>query len=115
MRRRGLCLVLLIFEALWLNVIVPGHRRGIVQLPGACPLCAASPVHSSSSHTDSPASSPATCAICSFAAHLSTPPPIDLAPAPTHFLHRLAHDVPETLHLPLIPVSFDARGPPALA
>jgi len=117
MRSRGLCLAFLIFQALWLNVIVPGHRRGTVQLPGACPLCASSPVHSHSSGSDSPTpdSSAATCAICSFAAHLSLPPAIDLAPAPTRFLHRLGDDIPEALHLPLLPASFDARGPPPLA
>jgi hypothetical protein len=61
------------FLAVWLGAIVPGHRRGIVQLPEArCESnCCATTNRGSKS-------SPATkhCAICYFALTLSNPPTI---------------------------------------
>jgi len=36
MRWRPGHLVLLLFQAFWLNVVVPGHTRGSVPLPGSC-------------------------------------------------------------------------------
>src|SRR5580700_6728923 len=95
MRRRGLCVALAIFEAIWLNVIVPGHRRGIVQMPGAssaaiCPCCCceqpSAPSHPNGSKQDAPSGPAGTCAICNFAAHLSVPPVIDFTPPPLKLL-----------------------------
>jgi hypothetical protein len=94
MRWRPGHLALIVFQALWLNVIVPGHTRGIVTLPGTeCgsahegqeSCCAEQPrpaCHADGGRQDSehPYRRPdaSHCAICSFSARLSTPPVIDL-------------------------------------
>ena len=86
MRRRAFCIALLIFQAIWLNVIVPGHTRGVVALPGcACesgcpPLACCGSNHPDSSH-HAPVRDPASgCAICYFAARLTLPPVVDFTP-----------------------------------
>jgi len=114
----------LVFQAFWLNVVVPGHQRGIVQLPGAVAAasryrapclscgCDAAP---KSSKSDSPASRSGTCAICFFAAHLSIPPTVDLSLARLNFLHRLRPMVEEDRIARIVVTPFDSRGPPVAA
>jgi len=123
MRCRALRLVLVVFEALWLNVIVPGHQRGAVALPGEpCPACQPQVATSEPCCDDPPfekqparpQKDPAAhCAICYFAARLSTPVVIDLTLPPLRLLEvrpPVAGDVrtycPTTL-------PYDGRGPPA--
>jgi len=118
-RRRPLHLAVLIFQALWLNVIVPGHTRGIVQLPGSnhcstvnsCPLCANE--HPAGSK-DAPANRSSNCAICFFAAHLNVPPTIDLSLTRLDFLHRLSAIIAEDRIARIVISPFDCRGPPAI-
>src|SRR5215218_9673907 len=97
MLRRAGVLALLIFQALWLNVVVPGHTRGAVTLPGwdeaakqpaAHACCAAdSPAkHGRSSGPKHDSDRAAHCAVCFFAVRLSLPTTIDLTPAPLEFL-----------------------------
>lgn len=125
MRCRALRLVLVVFEALWLNVIVPGHQRGAVALPGepcaTCeqqvatgePCCDNQPV---GKHPDKPRKDPAQhCAICYFAARLSTPVVIDLTPPPLRLLEVRPPAAGEA-HTRLTPVlTYDGRGPPVAA
>jgi hypothetical protein len=97
MRSRGFRLALLAFQFLWLNVIVPGHRRGVVLLPGTgCSACESAavpsehpvkPVRSCCSHH--PGKTPAVpsgnadhCAICFFAARLSPAVAVDFTHPP---------------------------------
>jgi hypothetical protein len=86
MVRRVGVILLLLFEAVWLNVILPGHTRGAVALPGpATPVetcggcCAAKPAEDSPPQKSAPSKERAArCAICAFAARLTTPTSIDL-------------------------------------
>jgi hypothetical protein len=119
MRRRGLHFAILIFQALWLNVVVPGHQRGIVQLPGsektqpaACPFCAQ---QEPAPKNGKPIGPEGNCAICFFAAHLSVPPVVNLSLQPLRLLHRLPDETAENLFSRLICLPFDGRGPPAVA
>jgi hypothetical protein len=119
-RRRLLNLLVLGFAFAWLNIVVPGHERGIVQLAGAnsCPACHTCPVcQESASHSSAPAKNhgAATCAICFFAAHLSVATPIDIAPKPTLFLQWAACE--RIVHIVSLPalVPFDGRAPPCSA
>src|SRR4051812_47753099 len=90
MRSRGFCIALLVFQAVWLNAIVPGHTRGVVTLPGmscdAGPTVAAGarccPAKGSSKAPAAPADRSAHCAVCYFAARITPPPVIDLTPPP---------------------------------
>src|SRR5436305_2037273 len=125
MRRRGFSIALLLFEALWLNVIVPGHTRGIVPLPGsACPRCvahAAQTCHGSSAtsphHPDDgrPCGDPAgNCAICHFAVRLTLPPVIDLTPPRLQLVETCRAErtvVPSSIRLNL---TYYGRAPPAM-
>lgn len=124
MRSRALRIAILLFQALWLNVIVPGHQRGVVRLPGEdCPECrevaTAQPAccedEPREKHPAKPQRDPALhCAICYFAARLSPAPFVDLTPPPL----RLTNWRPLTLcpirtSRPCL-ATCDERGPPAL-
>jgi hypothetical protein len=118
-RHRWLRIAILVFEAFWLNVLVPGHQRGCVALPGAqavaaCPLCdSATPAAHSKSHT--PVDRSGTCAICFFAAHLSVPPTIDLSLPPLQLRGWVQGQRAHNLVARLVQIPFDGRGPPACA
>lgn len=85
MRVTILCWVVAFFV-----VIVPGHRRGVIELPGHqtdsdsavyagfCPLCVMIPVGNSGDPP--PADAPVNCAICFLKANLDTPPQVVLPP-----------------------------------
>jgi hypothetical protein len=122
-------ILLLVFEAFFLNVVVPAHTRGVVTLPGTGPDGAGAPyarARCCTSHR-SPAGNgdrdgrdnaptperQSRCAVCFFAASLSTPPafedllephgPCDVAAVPA-----LRGLVARHVLLP-----YDGRGPPA--
>src|SRR4051794_7235672 len=110
MRRRAGIFALLIFQSLWLNVIVPGHTRGVITLPGwssrADHSCCST--HGERSRSDEKSPQPdgraAHCAICFFAARLTLPQTIDLTPAPLELL--------ETREVPRLATRGDASFPP---
>ena len=130
MRWRTLRVAFLVFQALWLNVIVPGHRRGEVGLPGeACAACEQNqasvsrccemergPKRRETPATPAPPApkgDPAQhCAICYFAARVTTPDYVDLTPPPLRFAHEAAVPSPEIrTSIALLP-TYDGRGPP---
>lgn len=125
MRWRGLRIALLVFEAVWLNAIVPGHRRGVVALPGeSCGLCqeAASTERACCTHHVSSRPAPKDdpgkgdpakhCAICYFAARLCTPPVVDLTPPPLRLVGQLPFPNPQSRDsVDFIPTYY-GRGPP---
>ena len=124
MRWRPGILALLLFQALWLNVIVPGHTRGVITLPGFEPAprqaqasashgCCSSPSPSDPSDDPQPGDGrAANCAICFFAARLTLPPAIDLTPAPLTLLEiRNFPRAQALISLDPIP-TYLGRGPP---
>jgi hypothetical protein len=122
MRWRTLRVAILVFQALWLNVIVPGHRRGAVALPGeACAACEApAPVtkccemeHGRRQDAPVPRGDPARhCAICFFAARVTPPDVIDLTPPPLRFAHQVALPSAEIRTSMAVAAPYDGRGPP---
>ena len=119
-RGRWFNLAILIFEALFLNVVIPGHQRGIVQLPGAvaqagaaCPLCCCGQP-SSQDPKNHPPAKPGTCAICAFAAQLSVPPVLDCTLARLSLLCPVADRIADVPIARIILLPFDERGPPSL-
>jgi hypothetical protein len=119
MRGRIGRIALLIFQALWLNVILPGHTRGIITLPGAaCPdlgsSCCARSKATQQNGPAKPNRRPGACAVCFFAARLATPDVVDLTPPPLGLVAVL--DVPAVQSMPraAMPLAFDSRGPPAV-
>jgi hypothetical protein len=123
MRLRPLHLAVLIFQAVWLIAIVPGHQRGVVLLPGyatTSPGCC-NPVNrkinspAKHSPSDSSPSRSGQCAICHFSAHLSTPPTFDHSFVRHELLHRLESAIAERIITRPLPLPFDSRGPPVVA
>ena len=123
-RGRSFRIALLVFQTLWLNVIVPGHQRGVVSLPGeaqsSCHAAAARPC-CGSGHPGGPNKSgkpgdPALhCAICYFAARVTPTPPIVFAPEPLRLLEVLNPEAaPARAAIPFI-LSYDGRAPPRVA
>lgn len=121
MHSRAFRVALLVFEALWLTVIVPGHQRGIVRLPGEnCPACEAQTAAPDCCQKQpapvghKPAGDPAQhCAICYFAARLCTPPVIDLSPPPLRLVASLPVPAAHAREsFPILP-TYDGRAPPA--
>jgi hypothetical protein len=121
MRSRVLRIAILLFEALWLNVIVPGHRRGVVALPGErCSTCATQVVVAKAccANKAHPAKAPdgrdpaEHCAICYFAARLSAPVVIDFTLPPLALIGfaepRQAEEAP-AIHFF---ATYDGRAPP---
>jgi DUF2946 family protein len=122
MRRRSITIAILLFQALWLNIIVPGHQRGIVQLPQPksilCPCCCESSGDArpaSNSTPCPPHRAPENCAICSFAAHLTIPPPVDFTLPKLTLLSRVFDQTTPYLPAQFCFIPFDGRGPPVLA
>jgi hypothetical protein len=77
-RRRLGHVALIVFQAFWLNVVLPGHARGVVTLPGACLDRACCHRDQPGKNGEMPAKRVANCAVCAFAARLDVPPAIDL-------------------------------------
>jgi len=126
-RRVGI-IALAVFELVWLNVIIPGHTRGSVTMPccsceaqtqpqtqngpaASCPLCAAKKTE----HHEPTPSDREHCALCFFAAHLSTPPALDLSAPKLRFLNYVRSEWAEHLIAREVLVPFDACGPPVSA
>jgi hypothetical protein len=122
LRSRALRVAILLLQAVWINAIVPGHRRGEVALPGE--TCAAYQPHASSCcaemaeipparHKAPRSGDPAShCAICHFAAALATPPAITLSPPPLTFLESIEPLVVERATAVLFVAPYDGRAPP---
>jgi hypothetical protein len=115
---------LLVLQAFWLNVVLPGHQRGLIVLgpetgaAAAASDCHTKPTkccHKEESSKPSPCdeqSRKSRCAVCAFAARLTVPPAPIVAPT----LLELRHEAPtlalQRLFSPdLIPAYFE-RGPP---
>ena len=118
MRSRGFRILVLLFVAVWFGVIVPGHTRGAVRLPGVVG-CQDRPTKTDGACCGERAPGPSKsapanggCAVCFFAAALMHAPPVtfdfaslglvgSLAPPPT---------VRPELRAPLLPCQ--SRAPP---
>src|ERR1700727_1736089 len=105
--RRTWCAILLVYEALFLNVFIPAHTRGMVQLPGshaAEPCCCCGMGESKKAPTEKEKQNRAeNCAICAFAARLTIPPTIDLSLPPLQRLGLIEQLSPRRIEIPAFP------------
>lgn len=133
MRESTLHKLAVVWLALWFGVIVPGHKRGLVLLPGGeppvqvksvsgetCPLAGMMGTTGSCCPTSSPPSSPAPlpvshCAVCYLAGVLDVPPAPDLAPKPLELLEVLAWPAPVAVASSPMLQTYLGRAPPRLA
>ncbi|NBC11252.1 MAG: hypothetical protein GVY24_05875 [Planctomycetes bacterium] len=132
MRRKALRILALAWVLAWFGIVLPGHQRGAVRLPGQssdtteaettaaapggkpCPLCVREP--GGGEGDDSPAVPirGGCCAICQFMATLSTPPIFVFDPPDSYLLDLLAApDVAGLRDVCELPTSR-SRGPPPI-
>jgi hypothetical protein len=109
-------LSLAVYLFIWFGLIVPGHRKGVVTLPGTesccCDCCQPASGPQGPSDAPIPPSRAAHCAICDFAAHLTLPPPVDFSLAPLGLAERVIDPTVKDLIARLVLNPFDGRGPP---
>jgi hypothetical protein len=129
MRESTLYKLAIVWLALWFGVIVPGHKRGLVLLPGGerpttsqstsgepCPLAKIMGTNGSccpAPPSRSPAPLPVShCAICYIVGVLDVPPPPDFAPGPQELLAILPWPEPVVVDSVSIPQTYLGRAPP---
>ena len=117
---------LLAVLAIWFGAIVPGHQRGVIQLPGqggAADKCCIVRLGKHDPETPSrrndsapaPARDPAkNCAICVFTATLDAPTQPLLAPMPTQVLLPTPRIEPQRCAPQSTAIIHHSRAPPAL-
>jgi hypothetical protein len=125
-------LALLLFQFVWLNVVLPGHTRGIVTLPGAtgCEMadmprvavavavaahaCCSTPkpVKSATDPHSVPAKRAAQCAICAHALRITPPPVVDLAPPRAGLLELLPPPAARSARSSDFFATYLGRAPP---
>ena len=123
MLRRAACAAFILYQVVWLAAVVPGHTRGQFTLPGTpgscedsrghacCPGASAAGKDTDKQQQPTPADR-SRCAVCYFAAGLSTPPAIHYDFAPSGLLTVLTPPPPQTPALVHTPPYY-GRGPPA--
>lgn len=123
LRSRWGLLLLLLQQAIFFNVIIPGHTRGAITLDGnhsgqsirAC-CCEEPEAAESSSNQKKHAPSQRdrqNCAICNFAARVTPPPAISLTLPELGLLSLLPLPPPATVVAADFTPTYYGRGPPA--
>jgi hypothetical protein len=124
MFRRAACAAFILYQFVWLAAVVPGHTRGRFTLPGAKGSCNQSSGHGccpgarakSPQENDDKDPTPADrarCAVCYFAAGLSTPVAFcyDFAPSGVQSVRA---ELPPPAFDPIYTPAYYGRGPPAV-
>jgi hypothetical protein len=123
---RGFRIALVAFQFLWLNVILPGHRRGVVALPGGeCSQCEARVEQTEraccAKHSHVPHPGPSApsipsdrCAICFFAARVSPAVAFDFTHPPLQLIG--VQELPPVVvsHSPQFASTYLGRAPPSI-
>ena len=114
MTSRAFRILLLALVAAWYGAVLPGHQRGVVQMPGAGsgdPCCEQSKRHDADDPRESP-NSPRSCAVCFYMAALSQAAPPDLGIAPLGLREReRAPSSPAPVAVAVLP-TYLGRAPP---
>jgi hypothetical protein len=118
------------FQVVWLNAFLPGHQRGIVTVPGYSPdaschglttsslvengCCSARPsdFDDAERKSDRQQNRAKHCAVCFFAARLSTPPAIISEIQAPQFVELTPIPVLESIDPVVVFSAYFSRGPP---
>jgi hypothetical protein len=113
------CAFLLGFQAFFLNVVIPGHTRGVITLSGKSGVCSAADLgcpfcrHSGGPQKSPTSKNPSDCAICHLALRITTNPPIDFHLDDLGLLElAVIPPRPAPIVATIVLVHF-SRGPPA--
>jgi hypothetical protein len=109
----------LAYQTFFLNVVVPGHTRGVITLTGqagtdqieGCGCCESKPAKSKDAPTSKDRQN---CAICNLAAHYTLPPVVDFRLADLGLLALLPVSTAATIHPADFIPTYYACGPPPL-
>ena len=126
-RSNTLRIAVLVWFSGWLLLVMPGHKRGIVTVPGAelaqaascCepgPPCCDTPVETSccTPEDDRPTDPARHCAICFLKSHLNNPPPVTLYTPFLGELDQLAFFIESSIaDDQAAPLRVRGRAPPA--
>ena len=106
--------LLLAYQALFLNVFLPGHTRGAITLDGKrTPSCCASDDAPSKLHGQPSRRDREECAVCKFAAAVVPTLPIDFTLPPLRLLERRPSPTPGVVASVERLRTYLACGPPA--
>ena len=113
MHSRAFRIFLLAIVGVWYAAVLPGHQRGVVQLPGASgdPCCE----RGEAGHDDPaspPTKSPRTCAVCFYMGALLQAAPPDLGIAPLGLTDRRPDSSAPALVTVNTPATYLGRAPP---
>ena len=128
MRSRSLNIAVLVFTAAWFAVVLPGHQRGVVKLPGAdaspgytsgpqCALCEWTGGEPGANDDAPPSRRPAPshCALCQLIAVLDAPPITNLDAPVAGLAEVLTVSLPDRTGLSEPPHVYLGRAPPLSA
>jgi|SRR5687768_1870749 len=118
MSGKGSRIFLLLLLTAWYAAVLPGHTRGVVQLPGGMACASSSPEKccpsKHSKKSDAPAKPASNCAVCHYMAALSAPPPFEHGLAPLKPADVLAVAVVIQPTSAQIILPYHGRAPPAV-
>lgn len=108
----------ILFQFVWLNIVLPGHTRGAITMPGSkpaasCGSCCASPVKSDKPHKPTP-DEQRRCAVCYFAAGYTIPVVFHFDLKPNGATVAIAVEHAEQIAGLNLLRTYDANGPPVL-
>ena len=110
-RSRVVRVLLVGFQALFLNVIAPGHTRGIITLGGKSSLTCCQ-TRSEPSKAPTPKDK-ASCAICYVVARFAPPPVVDFRLTELGLRDVMPLAPPQRIVSHQAPLTYDGRAPPA--
>ena len=111
MSGKGSRIFLLALLAVWYGAVLPGHTRGVVQLPGSAR--AAEGGCCDHEPSDAPAKPASNCAVCHYMAALSAPPPLEHGIALLKPADVLRDEIVVQPSSPQIILPYHGRAPPA--
>ena len=112
--RRGGIIALVVFQSLWLTVILPGHTRGAITLPGYKADADKCCKHETPKQEAPSKDRASHCAVCFFAARLSMPVAIDMAPQELARCGQHEAPVPEIVASLELQLTYLGRAPPTV-
>ena len=115
---RRIRIALIVYQVAWLNVVLPGHTRGAVTVPGYQPsiakACCATDRSGARHDEDAESRERARhCAVCHFAAMLSVAPQLVIALPRLGLLETLPVPPPHACDSWELRLTPNSRAPPA--
>jgi hypothetical protein len=121
---RATAIFLLVQQAVWLLVVLPGHTRGAWTVPGFAGDACCAPATAEAANAkkccpkpqtpgkNDPAGRLSHCAVCHIAVRMVVAPPPDLVPSPSGPAERVTPAVAGAIPSLVLLRTYDSTGPP---